>query len=286
MVRPGKNERTEDELHEERMKRAMLDIVRKFPHVAKKQDKVNESLQALRDHRNEGNVYNSRNKPRQDALVGTALKACESEVDTIKKMLADIQKIRRFDTKHKMHSRLRRHDLMHVLSEQASSLPLYICGLEPFPPGGVGAIAFPEGHILEEGDNCAAFVDDNWILGEVVSYTTSGKYEVRDIEEDTKLNMVPKKKVIALPSYRADPVRHSYALFPMDAIVLALYPQTTCFYKGCVISTPKTATEDYSIAFEDATYPDGWSPPLPVPQRYVLQHKEVKSKKKQIDDDV
>lgn len=28
-------------------------------------------------------------------------------------------------------------------------------------------------------------------------------------------------------------------------MVLALYPQTTCFYKGVVESPPGTATEDY-----------------------------------------
>ena len=68
------------------------------------------------------------------------------------------------------------------------------------------------------------------------------------------------------------------ALFPEEAVVLALYPQTTCFYKGVVEQVPVIPTDDYLIAFEDSSYPSGYSPPLPVPQRYVVAFKEAKTK--------
>ena len=39
--------------------------------------------------------------------------------------------------------------------------------------------------------------------------------------------------------------------------------------------TPQVHSE-YSVLFEDTTYPEGYSPPLGVPQRYVLPMRETK----------
>lgn len=36
--------------------------------------------------------------------------------------------------------------------------------------------------------------------------------------------------------------------------------------------------DDYSVLFEDTSYPDGYSPPLNVAQRYVIACKEEKKK--------
>lgn len=63
--------------------------------------------------------------------------------------------------------------------------------------------------------------------------------------------------------------------------VMALYPQTTCFYKAVVNQLPTTATEEYEVLFEDANYADGYSPPLNVAQRYVISIKESKKNKGQ-----
>lgn len=60
---------------------------------------------------------------------------------------------------------------------------------------------------------------------------------------------------------------------------MALYPQTTCFYKAIVNQLPSTAQEEYVVLFEDATYADGYSPPLTVAQRYVISIKESKKNK-------
>lgn len=59
-------------------------------------------------------------------------------------------------------------------------------------------------------------------------------------------------------------------------IVMALYPQTTCFYKAIINNLPQTATADYELLFEDASYPEGYSPPLMVAQRYVIAYKHTK----------
>ena len=60
---------------------------------------------------------------------------------------------------------------------------------------------------------------------------------------------------------------------------MALYPQTTCFYKALVHDPPKKPQDEYSVLFEDTSYADGFSPPLNVPQRYVIMFKEGNKKK-------
>lgn len=82
----------------------------------------------------------------------------------------------------------------------------------------------------------AAYVDGIWMLAEIVSVLGGQKYEVKDIDEEQKMKfMVRRSRMIPLPRWRADPSRDSHALFPVNAIVLALYPQTTCFYKVCLL---------------------------------------------------
>jgi SAGA-associated factor 29 len=80
-------------------------------------------------------------------------------------------------------------------------------------------------------------------------------------------------KVVPLPLWRANPLTDPDAIFPKDSFVLALYPQTTCFYRGIVSESPQTPLEDYLILFEDNTYPEGYSPPLNVPQLYVVANR-------------
>lgn len=48
--------------------------------------------------------------------------------------------------------------------------------------------------------------------------------------------VVSRSRIEPLPNYRANPKEHAHALFPRDAMVLALYPQTTCFYAVSFIS--------------------------------------------------
>ncbi|PNI11322.1 SGF29 isoform 6, partial [Pan troglodytes] len=88
--------------------------------------------------------------------------------------------------------------------------------------------------------------DEQWILAEVVSYShATNKYE---------------------------------ALFQKEQLVLALYPQTTCFYRALIHAPPQRPQDDYSVLFEDTSYADGYSPPLNVAQRYVVACKEPKKK--------
>jgi SAGA-associated factor 29 len=119
--------------------------------------------------------------------------------------------------------------------------------------------------------------EENWILAEVVDFNTgTHKYNVDDIdaEEGQERYSLDKACVVPLPLWRANPLTDPDAIFPKDSFVLALYPQTTCFYRGIVSEAPSTPQEDYLIMFEDNTYVEGYSPPLNVPQLYVVAQED------------
>lgn len=119
--------------------------------------------------------------------------------------------------------------------------------------------------------------EENWILAEVVEFNhNTDKYDVDDIdaEEGQERYSLNKNSVVPLPLWRANPLTDPNAIFPKDSLVLALYPQTTCFYRGVVSEAPTTPQEDYLILFEDNTYVEGYSPPLNVPQLYVVAQEE------------
>lgn len=120
--------------------------------------------------------------------------------------------------------------------------------------------------------------EENWILAEVVQFLhRQNKYDVIDIDEEQKdRHVLSKRKVIPLPLMRANPETDGHALFPKDTVVMALYPQTTCFYKAIVHRLPQTATEDYEVLFEDSSYMNGYAEPLPVAQRYVIAYRPTK----------
>lgn len=72
---------------------------------------------------------------------------------------------------------------------------------------------------------------------------------------------------------------HHVFVFLYFWAVMALYPQTTCFYKAVINQLPQTAQEEYQVLFEDSSYSEGFSPPLMVAQRYVITI-AIKEKKK------
>lgn len=46
-----------------------------------------------------------------------------------------------------------------------------------------------------------------------------------------------------------------------------------------VVSVTSQVDEEYLVSFEDASYDHGYSPPLPVPQRYIFTTKPYQKKK-------
>ncbi|CAF0929658.1 unnamed protein product [Adineta steineri] len=154
----------------------------------------------------------------------------------------------------------------------------------PLPPL-CGAIPAASNHVCHINDRIAGFVesddgDENWILAEVANiYATKTKYDIVDIDAEPgkgRYYNISKRHIIPLPQWRACPLTCPQALFPPRTIVLALYPQTSCFYKGVVESTPRVGKDCYSIIFEDSSYNSGYSPEFDVPQMFVIAYKDVK----------
>uniref|UniRef100_A0A8B9UTY9 SAGA complex associated factor 29 n=1 Tax=Anas zonorhyncha TaxID=75864 RepID=A0A8B9UTY9_9AVES len=105
------------------------------------------------------------------------------------------------------------------------------------------------------------------------------RYEVDDIDEEGKeRHTLSRRRIIPLPQWKANPETDPEALFQKEQLVLALYPQTTCFYRALIHAPPQRPQDDYSVLFEDTSYADGYSPPLNVAQRYVVACKETKKK--------
>ncbi|KAF8792119.1 SAGA-associated factor 29-like [Argiope bruennichi] len=164
-----------------------------------------------------------------------------------------------------------------ALKETAETLPLWVGENDEEIPPLCGAVQTDAGYVAKPSDMVAAFVTvkhrlHEWILAEVINYDfTTEEYKIQDIDEKQKSTYVLKKeKVIPLPNMRANPVENPNAIFPKGTTVLALYENTTCFYKGVVHEPPGTAFEPYQISFEDNDCEGGYSPPINVPQRYVL----------------
>ncbi|KAL6265514.1 hypothetical protein P5V15_002309 [Pogonomyrmex californicus] len=229
-------------------------------------------------------------------LYNAAVTDAQQEEEVLRKALTKINEIRTIRNERRIQARqagnkeaIRRGALMKMLLSSAQTLPLYV-GKTPGakPPPLCGAIPAEPTYIAKTGDMVVAFVKanaegKNWILAEVVQFNpTTNKYEVDDIDEEQKdRHILSRRRVVPLPLMRANPETDPQALFPKGSIVMALYPQTTCFYKGIVYRLPTTATEEYLILFEDANYTSGYSPPLSVAQRYMISMKESKKDKSQ-----
>nr|CAG8451703.1 14487_t:CDS:2 [Entrophospora candida] len=121
--------------------------------------------------------------------------------------------------------------------------------------------------------------EQNWILATVVGYKPEVKlYEVEDADQFEASNRhfnVPKKHV--LPIANKGEVKANE--FTKDHPVLALYTETTCFYKATVVLPPSKITPSkkncYLLEFED----DGRAQRY-VESQYVLDiPKEVKNKR-------
>ncbi|KAL8565909.1 hypothetical protein ACOMHN_000486 [Nucella lapillus] len=230
-------------------------------------------------------------KNKLKGLYNTAMQDAETEAEMLRKAMDKITEIKALRESKKQDSKhpkpiMRRGVLMTLLQQNATTLPLWVSKPGEKPPPLCGAVPADSNYVCNKNDKIAARVkstegEENWILASVVSFTSqTNRYEVDDIdaEEGKERHSISRRRIVPLPIYRANPETDPEALFPKGTLVLALYPQTTCFYRGLVEEPPKTHEDDYSVLFEDTTYPEGYSPPLMVAQRYVIACKEEKKK--------
>ncbi|KAL9982098.1 hypothetical protein ACROYT_G010895 [Oculina patagonica] len=244
-------------------------------------------------------------KSKLRGLYKTAGTDAETEVDIIKKAVDKIAIIKALRNDRRIvrggSSRqgnqetgeprkvMRRGVLMTMLQQAAVQLPMWMGKTSESPPPLCGSIQAEANYVAQQGDHVAARVrtpdgEEQLILAEIVSFNpSSNKYDVDDIDEEAGRNgkerhHLSRRRVIPLPKMKANPVTHPQALFQTDQIVMALYPQTTCFYKAVIHEPPSRPQDDYSVSFEDTSYADGFAPPLNVPQRYVVASKETKKR--------
>ncbi|KAI6192570.1 SGF29 C-terminal domain-containing protein [Aphelenchoides fujianensis] len=248
------------------LENARYRAVEKLSKLPAKHEKTNESLRSIRSQSKRfvtNGKVTQQVKLKLSGLYEAALKSCQTEAEAIRKILAEIRAIRQAEF------------------ELAKTLPLYVATINEYPPAGVGAIAYA---------NKSEIAAEH---GGRRNQNSHGKYDIRDIDDESSRRIAIRRAyLIPLPEFRADPQRDAHALFPIDAIVLALYPQTTCFYKVPPSSTHpfvfgsggtaarRMPNDDYHIAFEDNTFDSGYSPSFAVAQRYVIMHKPLKTREK------
>ena len=245
-------------------------------------------------------------KSKLKGLYKTAISDAKTESELIQQAMEKIMEIKRVRSDKRYNTNvlatsnfdkpvfleeprkcMRRGVLMSMLQQNAINLPVWSGRTTEDPVPLCGSIPAEPNYICRPGDHVAARVkypdeEEQYILAEVVAYNANiGKYEVEDIdysEEEGKnekeRHQLSRRRIIPLPLYKADPFHNMDALFQVKQLVLALYPQTTCFYKAVIHNVPKTKDNDYTVLFEDTSYADGYSPPLNVPQRYVVQAKK------------
>lgn len=233
-------------------------------------------------------------KNKLKGLYKTAMQDAELEAELLRKALdkiAEVKSIRENRRLGKIKDSdrpkpiMRRGVLMTMLQQNAQTLPLWVSKPGERPPPLCGAITADNNYVAKPGDKIAARVrsedEENWILAEVVTFNSSAnKYDVDDIDADEgkERHTLSKRRIVPLPIWKANPETDPEALFTKNMLVLALYPQTTCFYRALIHEPPKKPQDDYSVLFEDTSYHDGYSPPLMVAQRYVIACKEDKKK--------
>ncbi|KAF9077694.1 SGF29 tudor-like domain-containing protein [Rhodocollybia butyracea] len=122
--------------------------------------------------------------------------------------------------------------------------------------------------------------DNNWILA-VVDKCINGdknRYEVHDPESVPVVRYnTTLRSIIPLPDPGAPPGSASslsaYREFPIGSTVLALYPDTSCFYRAEVLATPaNTSSSDTSYApFYRVKFEDDDNQELVVQAQWVVE---------------
>mmetsp|Transcript_17179 Transcript_17179/g.38150 ORF Transcript_17179/g.38150 Transcript_17179/m.38150 type:complete len:180 (+) Transcript_17179:316-855(+) len=136
-----------------------------------------------------------------------------------------------------------------------------------------------------EGEQVAAKVlksneDGSWILGNVLQYDPNTQTYVVQDEDDMN-------RVVTL-SY--DDVRRlddSSASLRRGDLVLAVFPETTSFYRAVVVKTPKAGSgiNEVVVKFEDDEDEAGRNPARRVPARFLMRRSDVEETNEESEDE-
>ncbi|KAL4835754.1 hypothetical protein H8958_004464 [Nasalis larvatus] len=132
---------------------------------------------------------------------------------------------------------MRRGVLMTLLQQSAMTLPPWIGKPGDKPPPLCGAIPASGDYVARPGDKVAARVkavdgDEHWILAEVVSYS----HATKDCAPGYTQRFPP---FVHSYEWKANPEMDPEALFQKEQLMLAVYPQTTCFYHALIHVPPQ-----------------------------------------------
>uniref|UniRef100_A0A673VM79 SAGA complex associated factor 29 n=1 Tax=Suricata suricatta TaxID=37032 RepID=A0A673VM79_SURSU len=202
-------------------------------------------------------------------LYTTAKADAEAECNILRKALDKIAEIKSLLEERRIAAKIaglyndsepprktmRRGVLMTLLQQSAMTLPLWIGKPGDKPPPLCGAIPASGDYVAKPGDKVAARVkavdgDEQWILAEVVSYSHA----------TNKRHTLSRRRIIPLPQWKANPETDPEALFQKEQLVLALYPQTTCFYRALIHTPPQRVSRPRGrdrTGFDDRADPMG-----------------------------
>ncbi|VVC29171.1 SGF29 tudor-like domain [Cinara cedri] len=207
----------------------------------------------------------------------TAEQEAAKQEEIIRKALESIYEIR--NIRHqKVKSLLqsqRSSTFLKLLQITATRMPVWFPKNDEQPPPLCGAIEPLPSYVAKSGDLVTALVkqsgEERWIVAEAVEFK-NGKYEVEDIDvKEVNRNFTLEKKYVKpLPLMRANPIICPDALFSCNTFVLAMYPQTTCFFKALVKAPPKTSYDGYEVLFEDDF--NQYTIMMVVSQRFVVSY--------------
>ncbi|VDK65551.1 unnamed protein product [Gongylonema pulchrum] len=122
--------------------------------VIQLKQKVNETLAALqalvdRNRLSIGCKLNGALRGKVINLYMNAREACEAEANFVRKLLEDIEKLRRMRYATQRSGLLARGELMQLLMQRARHIPLWIGPPDMHPPPLVGAIPAPASMALK-----------------------------------------------------------------------------------------------------------------------------------------
>uniref|UniRef100_A0A0K0FFM5 SAGA-associated factor 29 homolog (inferred by orthology to a human protein) n=1 Tax=Strongyloides venezuelensis TaxID=75913 RepID=A0A0K0FFM5_STRVS len=172
-------------------------------------------------------------------------------------------------------------DFLRSLNLYGELLPPYIPKYHDPVIEGVGGYPLADNSILKEEDLVAGYINKVLCLGMVKQCKINGrnpensKYYIVDVEDRKKKGAwFLRGELYPLPKYKADPVCHKHAIFRKNTRVLAMYPQTTCFFNAIVLEKPKRSKDKYTVIFENDAQKGDWSEPMEIPQAFVLPCKQ------------
>jgi len=139
-----------------------------------------------------------------------------------------------------------------------------------------GSLSSLEEQPLELGQEVAAKVEDNWILAIVSRVDRDNKYVIEDVFEDSQGKLprhsLHRSLIIPLPCWKP-PRKAERAFFNIGDNVLALYPQTTCFYAATVQELPAEDNDNYTLHFADDYFEDLRPRLHQIPLKYVVANR-------------